>query len=128
MKNKTIGTYKLGGENVRIELHDGLGGTGEDAPDDGGVGCLSIGGNHKTWAEFLEIVTHELFEYSLDCRGCRMVRTSDYSRDSSACLFMFDHALLSVVAADVGHYLAAALPAIQKAWNKWNKAKRKAKK
>ncbi|NQU44859.1 hypothetical protein HQ520_16335 [bacterium] len=126
MKQKIIGVYEMGYRKVQVVLRDGHGAEYWALPGDIDFPRMKIG-MKGTWKTVLARVVHEAFEMSAESLRVRYFESQDNSGEAGNYLFVFTHCQFAKIADEVGEFMAAAVPDIAKACQKWNKKKRKAK-
>ncbi len=123
MKQKIIGIYETGYEQVELILREGYGGEFYNIPEIGKnkLPRLKVGAEATKWEDIVAVLVHEIDEYVLTKLRCRFDRSLDISRDHAAYLFVLDHPTFSEKCARTGDFLAHAMPDLKKAWKKWKK-------
>lgn len=120
MKQKIIGVYPCGGEDVQLVLREGGGGEFYVTPEKGHVARIKVGGDCD-WDDVISALLHEAFELQMHRIGCRYDPTGDYGKDHSSYLFVMTHPQYSNVCGRVAQFLTKAVPALHKAWKGWVK-------
>lgn len=115
MKDKLIGTYVLGGENIRLYLIDGASCFYNLQPDDKGCGRIRIGYDN-TWHRLIGNLTHEAIECSMRRLDCAYFHQNDKSDDNGNRFFAMDHRQMSEVAAWTGQFIAECYNDLRKAY------------
>ena len=123
MKQKIVGTYYIGFNQMQVVLREGTGGEFWHCPEDGAVPRMKIGADQERWEDMLSCLLHESTEFLYDQLRVRFGRSNDLSKDHSEYMFMFNHNELSHSCACLGEFLAACLPDVATAWKKWNRKK-----
>ena len=116
--NIPVGTFRLGNLDFALEaLPDAEGGNYETRP----LQLICVGFKHNDWQEVVGVLLHEAMEIAHTMARCkyRTVPISNY--DSADCKFIFDHAEFGRACADVGCFMAEALPALAKVYKKYHK-------
>lgn len=115
---KTIGIYNLGFERVELRTRTTPGGTAALCPVDGNSGRITIGVHAPEWGAVWSLLIHEAMEYALERLGACYIPSNDFTGDSEACFFSFDHQKFNLACQMVGEFTAAALPALRKEWER----------
>jgi hypothetical protein len=125
MKQKTVGVYELGWEQVELVLREDTGGEFYFIPETGknAIPRIKIGADYGYWKEVVNVVLHEAMEFALSRLGCRYNPSEDISRDHAAYLFSFCHTTYSQACAMVAEFLAACLPDLAREWENWKSDK-----
>jgi len=120
MKEKVVGFYRIGLENVQVCMRDGDGGEFYYFPDNGSLPKIVIGADGE-FEEVLAVFIHEVMEISMCRLGLRYIGSEDMSNDHSGYLFVLNHPQFS----DICNRLALAIVMIQKdikkLWKNWHK-------
>ena len=124
MKQKIVGIYYLGYEQVQLVLREGSGAEFYFCPEKGSIPRIKIGADQREWWHIVDTVLHEAFEFAMERRQCRYHATEDTSRDHSAYLFVLTHTQFSDNCSKVAEFISAAVPDLSKAWRQWNKDKK----
>ena len=128
MKQKIVGTYYIGFDQIQVVLREGTGGEFWHCPEEGSVARMKVGADQERWEDVLSCLFHEATEFTYDKLRCRFSRSNDLSKDHSEYMFMFNHNDLSHVCACLGEFTAACLPDLSVAYKKWNKLNRRKRK
>lgn len=124
MRQKVIGIYCLGAEQVELVLREGDGGEFYSKPEKGKVARIKIGaGDGDNWHRLAAVLNHEAMELVMFHMGFRYSATPDYANDNGAYLFVMTHTQFSEAVARSAMFMADALPDLATAWNKWRKRK-----
>lgn len=118
MKQRVIGTYVIGFEQVKLVLTDDDGGAFYLIPSDGGVPIMNVGADFESWHKVVEVLLHETAEFAMMRQGARFSPSPDHAADHGGYFFVMDHQKFSQVMAMVAEFAAAALPDLAEAWNK----------
>lgn len=122
MKPIPIGTYKLGSENVRLELATAeSGGYFKSCPEDGGTPIMGIGLRCGGWNQTVGVLLHEALELAYYRAGLRYGITPDWANDNGSYMFVMDHFQFSEASARAANFLAESLPELAKVWKKHKK-------
>ena len=125
MKQKIIGTYPLGYEQIQLVLREGTGGEFFTLPEDGKIPRIKIGADNNYWWETVELLLHEVNEFCMMRLACRYNQSNSVLRDHSNYLFVMTHVQFGECCARSAELLAKALPDLGKAWNKWKRNEKK---
>ena len=125
MKQRIVGIYNIGFEQAQLVLREGDGGEFYLCPDVGRVPQIAIGADQELWQDVVDVLVHEVVEFAMLREGCRYSPAPDHAKDHGSYLFVMTHSQFSSVAAKSGGYLTAALPDLAKAWDGWNKERKK---
>lgn len=120
MKRKSLGTFCLGPENVRVFAdHD----TGDSEcrlhPDDKGCATMTIG-CHAPWYRVLGGLMHEAMEFRLHRQRSAWEQCGTLSQDAGRYLFIMSHVDLDEVAKDIGYFLEGVYPILKAAYDRKN--------
>lgn len=121
MKQKVIGTYYIGRDEVELVLREGHGGEFYISPEKGKIPRIKVGAEYKEWRSIVDIVLHESLEYVMDKMYLRYEATHLSTRDMAGYSFIFNHCQLSEICARVSDFMTEALPALEKEWKKWER-------
>ncbi len=121
LKQKILGVYEFGYEQVQIVLREGTGAEFYFMPEKGSVPRIKIGCDYKEWRCIITILQHEALEFALTRLMCRYECAEDMSKDHSAYLFVMTHQQMSDACAKVADLMSNCLPDLAEAWKKWNK-------
>ena len=124
MKQKIIGIYSMGYEDVEIVLREGDGGEFYNCPGKGQIPRIKIGADVEQWKDVVSTFLHEAFEFTFNRLGCRYDDSYYLSKDHSSYLFVATHVKFSDACARVGEGVAVALPDLCTAWEKWKGGKK----
>lgn len=124
LRQKTVGIYCIGSEQVQIVLREGTGGDFYTVPERGGVPRIKIGADYGNWGSVLSALIHEATEFMMVRARCRFDPADDLGRDHSAYVFVMNHPQFSDTCARVADLLANCLPDVSREWKKWNAAKK----
>jgi len=119
LKEKLVGTYCAGYENITLFIRDGSGGDFNVLPDS----KIRIGGDEEEWQRVVECVIHEIFELLLLRLNCRY-NSSNLGRSNGAYLFVFNHVEFEDLCARASEFISACMFDTHKAWNSWRKLKK----
>jgi len=120
VKQKIIGVFDIGYENVQLVLREGTGGEFHLYPEKT-VARIKVGAEQESWKKLVAVLHHEVFEFALTRANCRYLCREDISGDHSAYKFFFDHPTFSEVCAKASEFIVEALPLLEKEWKKWAK-------
>ena len=123
MKQKVIGVYDIGYEQVQVVLMEGRGGSFYFIPEKGSLSRIKIGVDYVKFEDVMNCLLHEAFEFVLARNNGRFNPSEDMGRDHSAYIFVFNHPVFSDCCAKVAELITAAGPDIEKAWKIWRKKK-----
>ncbi len=119
-----IGTYDLGAESVDLYARAGTGAefsTRSGTKDQRQRAGIWVGMDYPEWHQVVGSVLHEAKEACHMRMGTRLLPDIDYSRDSGGYYFFETHAQHSELCGRVGYFLAQCLPALGRAWKRWQK-------
>ncbi len=121
MKQKIVGVFSLGFEDIQVVLREGSGGEFYNCPGKGEIPRIKIGADCREWKDVVSVFLHEAFEFTYNRLGCRFNNSYDMGNDSAAYLFIATHIQFSDACARVADGVASALPELSTAWAKWKK-------
>ncbi len=119
MKQKIVGTYKIGGEYCELVLRDGDGGEFYSLPEHGHVPRIKVGADYQDWDRIVSVLLHETMEFSLARIKCRFYPEDDFGGDTHAYIFIMSHPDFSDACARTAEFMTCALPDLARAWKKW---------
>lgn len=123
MRAKLIGCYDLGPQSVKLWLRAGRGGEFDLVPASGRVPRITVGADCGGWFGTVGVLQHEVMEFAMVMGGLRFAPAPDYGQDNGGYTFVMTHTQFSEASARTGMFIAAALPDLATAWNKWRKRK-----
>lgn len=120
MKQKIVGVYGIGLQEVQVVLREGTGGEFYFAPESGKCCRIKVGADGD-WKRCVSTVLHEAFEMEMTKSHCRFAPAPDFGCDHAGYLFQMDHPMFSDVVARLGGFLADCLPQLSRAYSAWHK-------
>jgi hypothetical protein len=124
MKQKILGCYKIGWEQVQIVCREGFGGEFYLIPENGSVPRIKIGMDYSEWGHVLSVLLHEVQEFVLTRISCRYENSNDYGNENSGYIFFFDHTKFTDMCARTAEFLVNCTPDLADVWNEWKKNKK----
>jgi hypothetical protein len=124
MRQKIVGTYRLGDEMVQLVLREGGGADFYTTPGDIPNPRMKIGADRQSLDWLIDSVQHEAQEHSMSILRLRFLRGDSYYVDSTAYVFMLDHEEFTEVCHRAAMFLGDCLPDLKRAWAKWKKGKK----
>lgn len=121
MKQKIVGVYNIGSEDVELVLRDGTGGEFYATPEDGHIARIKVGADYKEWHSVVETLLHEAMECAACRMKCRFVQLDKWSEDLSGVTIIMSHSDFSDACARVGLFVSEALPDLARAWKAWGR-------
>lgn len=121
MRQKIVGTYRLGRERVQLVIREGTGGEFWLYPGDIDYPRIKIGADYDYWWEVMSTLFHEVFELLLERANCRLTPTNYLPDDHSQYKFYLDHIQFSDLCAKAALFCSDALPALATAYHEWKK-------
>lgn len=118
MKQKVVGTYRLGDDSVQLVLREGTGGDFWFQPGDIHYCRMKIGADDE-WQRVLTAILHEAEEAAAARICCRFTPDDEWGRDNASYVFLLRHEQFSDVCARAGIFLAECLSDVTKAWKAW---------
>jgi hypothetical protein len=122
VKQRLVGTYRLGAFNVTLYLRDGTGGEFYYAPDEKNPPRMNVG-QEGGWHQVVGTLIHEAAEFSLSNMRCRY-ELDENQPSSDRFHFFANHYQFSTMSLDVGMFVAQSLPDLSKAFGAWPKGAR----
>lgn len=122
MRQKIIGVFSCGFEDIELVLREGNGGEFFNAPGHGEIPSIKIGADVQEWKEVVSCLLHESMEFTMNRLKCRWDCSYDLGKDHSSYLFVLDHPTFSDCCARVADFLALSLPPLAREWPKFNKS------
>jgi hypothetical protein len=123
MKQKIIGIYRAGSDQIQLVLREGSGGEFYTIPEKGSLARIKVGADHNDWIELVSTLLHEIGEFVRTKSDCRFI-PDNYSNDSGDYIFMYSHANFSDLCCREAMFLTEALPDLSAAWKEWKKQKK----
>ena len=124
MRQKIVGVYDIGFEQVQLVAREDLGGEFYTVPEHGKIARIKIGMDHEIWSQVVSVMLHESFEFLTVRAGARFSPSNEMRRDHTSYLFNFGHTQFTEICAKQAEFLAAALPDLAREWKKWRRAKK----
>lgn len=124
-KQKIIGNYHMGFEQVQVVLREGDGGEFYGCPGNGNSARIKIGGDYDNWQDVVRVLLHEAFELAMFRNNARYEITGDVGKDSGAYTFLFTHPEFSNICGKVSELICECLPELAKQWKLRKKDKTK---
>lgn len=124
MKQKIIGTYRLGWVEVQLVLREGGGADLFFQPGDIHYARMKIGADQDSWGRIVGSVMHEAGEYVMSQICCRYYHNDDFTRGNDGFMFILTHPQFDDVCCRAGLFLAECESDLCKAWKAWKKARR----
>jgi hypothetical protein len=121
MRQKIVGTYRLGHEMVQVILREGTGGDCYPLPGDINHARIKVGADYEMWQEIVGVFLHEAEELVASTLLYRWEQTNTDAGDHESLLFVMTHPQFSEVCARCGMLLADCLPDLGTAWKQWRK-------
>ncbi len=128
MKQKIIGVFSIGFEDIQLVLREGTGGEFFNWPGEGEIPRIKIGADYDKWKDVVAALLHEAAEFAMNRLRCRLNRDYDMGGDHSGYVFMMSHPEFSDVCARVADFLAASLWQLHKEWKAWKRQPKEKKK
>ena len=124
MKQKIIGVYYMGHEQVEVVLRSGDGGEFYTCPEKGKIPRIKIGADYKAWGDVVRVALHEALEFAMWRQGVTFEYAGDMSKDAGRKVFIMRHDEFSSAAGLAADLLTACLPELARAWKRWPKGAR----
>lgn len=124
MRQKVVGVYECGWEQIEVVLREGTGGEFWFLPKKGSVPRIKVGADQE-WRYVVSGLVHEVMEFQLSRLRCRYESPDDLGRDHSSYIFVYNHNQHSDCAACLADFLVRCLPDMSGAWKKWRKKSKK---
>lgn len=122
MRQKIIGTWYSGHEQIELVLREGTGGEFFCCPEKKHVPRIKIGGDYENWWEVVNCLLHEVVEFNLMRLSCRYEPLDHISKDLGAITFHMSHGQFSEAIARSAEYVVEAVPKLAIEWKKWKKS------
>lgn len=126
MKQKIVGVFEIGWEQVQLVLREGTGGEFYTVPEPGSIPRIKVGAQDRAseWGLCLAVLLHEVLEFSMFRAGGRFSPDDRVNPKSHAdYLFVMDHEKFQAICAKSAEFLVKAVPALSAAFNEWHKPK-----
>ncbi len=120
MKQRLIGVFRLGHEQIEVFAREGIGGEFYTCPEDGKLPRIKVGFD-LCWKDVVSVLHHEAMEFAMMRLECRFNPGSDFARDHSSYLFVMTHPQFSEAAARTAWFLADSLPRMGQVFRVWCK-------
>lgn len=117
----TVGIFQLNRLNVKLQLVSGFNSGFTSRPNDKDCPMLQIGADHNAWWKILDCLHHEAEEFCMNINGFAFCPTNVDAHNSTTFSFHFTHGQFIQVHEEVSYFMATALPALAKAWNKYRR-------
>ncbi len=122
MKQILIGVFPLYALNVNLYAWpESKGGRLSTRPSASGVPAIHVGFNYPQWEDVVSILLHESFEFCATLMELQFSPASQQIFDSSAQLFVFNHAQFTRVCEFQAQFVTRCLPALAAAYKKHHK-------
>jgi hypothetical protein len=119
MRQQIVGIYECGWNSVEVVLRDGDGGEYFMIPEKGRGPRIKLGADQDTWQKLVAVLMHETLELVMDTLKHRYIAWQNMGNSHDGYLFMFDHPQFCDITARAAELMAACLPDLAKAWEKW---------
>jgi hypothetical protein len=129
LKQKIVGIFEFGYEQVQLVLREGTGGEFYMIPEAGSLPRIKVGAHDTAgeWGSCLATLLHEVFEFAMLRADARFSPDHRVEPKSHAdYLFVMDHEKFQVCCAKSAEFLVKAVPALSAAFNAWHKPPRRA--
>jgi len=125
MKQKIVGIYECGHEQIQLVLREGLGGEFFSCPEKGSLPRIKVGAYGKLeWGQVVAALLHEVFEWSMFRQDHRYNPDNRVGVKSHAdYLFVMNHEQFQNCSAKSAEFLTGCLPDLEIAWKKWHRVK-----
>lgn len=125
MKQKIVGVYECGYEQIQLVLREGTGGEFYSCPEKGSLPRIKVGaGVQDGWRDIVSTLMHEITEFAFWRQDCRFYPDNRISPRSHAdYLFVMNHEKFNDCITKVGEFVTLALPDLSTAFAKWHKVK-----
>lgn len=123
-KQRFVGNWCVGHENVRV-FCNGLGGASVDeSPRDQGCAAMYIGLNHRTFDEVIELLMHEACELWLIRAGLHYIRSTDFRNATDCYTMIIPHDRFTQMCGFVSYFIFHAQPKVKRAWREHERARK----
>jgi hypothetical protein len=123
MKQKIVGVYRAGSDQVQLVIREGTGGEFYTIPEKGSIARIRVGVDYDEWGQCVSVLLHEIGEFIRTKTGNRLI-IDNFSSDTGDYIFHYTHAEFSDICTREGMFLVEALPDLADAWKEWKKNKR----
>ena len=125
MKQKIVGIYEAGWENIEVVLMEGI--SGEfyfiPEPSKNKVPRIKVGADHNTWDKVLDVLMHEIDEYIMSKMGLRFKPSNNLNNSHDDYVFIMTHTQFTEKNARVSEFISGCSYDVNKAWKSWKKRK-----
>ena len=123
MKQKIVGIYEAGWENIEVVLMEGLSGEFYFIPETGKnkVPRIKIGADHSTWNKVFDVLLHEIDEYVMSKMGFRFKPSQNLNNSHDDYVFIMTHTQFTEKNARVAEFISGCSYDVCKAWKVWKK-------
>jgi len=123
MRQKIIGIYTAGWENIEVVLMEGESGEFYFIPELGRnkVARIKIGADHARWEKVFDVLLHEIDEYVMSSMGFRFKPTQNINNSHDDYAFIMTHTQFTEKSARVAEFISDASLDVYKAWKVWKK-------
>ncbi len=120
MRQKIVGVYDMGLDQVQLVLREGEGGEFWFKPEDGHVPRIKVGADGE-WKLVMSALLHEAMEMQMTRSHCRFNPAPDYGRDHSSYIFVMSHPIYSDIIARVAEFVSLCAPDLARAYKKFRR-------
>ena len=121
MRQVIVGTYEFGYDQAQLVLRAGNGGEFNMIPEAGSVTRIKVGVDQPCWRDVVAVLMHEITELVYEKMCCRYSPAYEMGKDHAGYTFVLRHDQFTEATARVAEFVAAAIPDLAKAWDRWNK-------
>lgn len=121
MKQKIVGIYEVGYEQIELILREGYGGEFYLIPEPkkNKLPQIKVGADEKKWKDIVATLIHEIDEYVCMRLQCRYQLSNDINHSHSTYFFHMTHDIFTEKCDRIAEFLVSALPDLEKAWKKF---------
>lgn len=125
-KQKIIGVYDCGYDQIQLVARDGTGGEFYSCPEKGHIPRIKVGMYESNqWKHVIAVLLHEAYEFTMWRENCRYQPDNRVSPLSLGdYLFVMTHEQFHACTAKVADFIDSALPDLSASFNKWHKKAR----
>ena len=123
MRQKIVGIYEAGWEQVEVVIMEGQSGEFYLIPEVGKnkVSRVKVGADHNTWHDVLDVLLHEIDEYVMSKMGFRFKPSNNLNNGHEDYVFMMTHTQFTEKNRRVSEFISGCSYDVHKAWKLWKK-------
>lgn len=124
MRQKLVGVYHFGFEQVELYARDDTGGDVFVLPEKGRLPRMKIGMDYRHWNGVIATLFHEVMELAMDRANCRFRPTNNLNWSSDCYVFHLDHHQFTESCARAAEFTVACQDDLHRTWKSWRKTRK----